>query len=414
MARTDVSAVRGSRHGLKVAAPTYRPAITAVHSWASSQRPAPPLPAPLRPAPRPRRSPSSADVCCSDLVDVTSDLAALESSGFWAVVLPFEGDPVCARFATVRPARPWPGPPWLGPAPDAWTSSLDRRSSCGGHDHPGTASPPATSTRSTSPVGSAHRCRHPASAAHRRPLHRRPLHRHRRPGRRSPSATLRRTRRSCGCPSHGIAVASASPERFLRRDGDVVRSSPIKGTAATADGFLAKDRAENVMIVDLVRNDLGRVCEWGSVTVPDAAAGSRRTPACTTWSAPSKVACGRVSAGPTWSRRRSRPGRSPAPRSSPRSSHIARPRAGAQRAVLRGDRVGRRRSTVRRPERRDPHVLDRGRPAALRHGWRHHLGLDPGRRMGRDRAQGTSSADGGVVTGATGVGRVGRADSRRP
>ena len=45
-------------------------------------------------------------------------------------------------------------------------------------------------------------------------------------------------------------------------------SSPIKGTAADRDGFLAKDRAENVMIVDLVRNDLGRVCEWGSVAVP--------------------------------------------------------------------------------------------------------------------------------------------------
>jgi para-aminobenzoate synthetase component 1 len=69
-------------------------------------------------------------------------------------------------------------------------------------------------------------------------------------------------------PAAGVAVASASPERFLSRDGDLVRSCPIKGTAATVDGFLAKDRAENVMIVDLVRNDLGRVCEWGSVRVP--------------------------------------------------------------------------------------------------------------------------------------------------
>src|SRR4029453_12172727 len=50
--------------------------------------------------------------------------------------------------------------------------------------------------------------------------------------------------------------------------GDRVWSSPIKGTAAIADDFLPKDRAENVMIVDLVRNDLGRVCEWGSVEVP--------------------------------------------------------------------------------------------------------------------------------------------------
>jgi para-aminobenzoate synthetase component 1 len=69
-------------------------------------------------------------------------------------------------------------------------------------------------------------------------------------------------------PGSDVHVASASPERFLRRRGDVVESKPIKGTAATPDGFLAKDRAENVMIVDLVRNDLGRVCEWGSVEVP--------------------------------------------------------------------------------------------------------------------------------------------------
>ena len=46
----------------------------------------------------------------TDVVDVTSDLAALDSHGLWAVVLPFEGKPVCARFARVRPAVPWPGP----------------------------------------------------------------------------------------------------------------------------------------------------------------------------------------------------------------------------------------------------------------------------------------------------------------
>jgi para-aminobenzoate synthetase component 1 len=69
-------------------------------------------------------------------------------------------------------------------------------------------------------------------------------------------------------PAHGVHVASASPERFLRRDRDRVQSSPIKGTAARPDGFTDKDRAENVMIVDLVRNDLGRVCEFGSVEVP--------------------------------------------------------------------------------------------------------------------------------------------------
>jgi para-aminobenzoate synthetase component 1 len=47
-----------------------------------------------------------------------------------------------------------------------------------------------------------------------------------------------------------------------------VSSDPIKGTASSADALLAKDYAENVMIVDLVRNDLSRVAEVGSVTVP--------------------------------------------------------------------------------------------------------------------------------------------------
>jgi para-aminobenzoate synthetase component 1 len=69
-------------------------------------------------------------------------------------------------------------------------------------------------------------------------------------------------------PAQGVHVASASPERFLRREGRIVTSQPIKGTAATVAELLPKDRAENVMIVDLVRNDLGRVCEWGSVEVP--------------------------------------------------------------------------------------------------------------------------------------------------
>lgn len=70
------------------------------------------------------------------------------------------------------------------------------------------------------------------------------------------------------------AVASFSPESFLNRRGRRVTSSPIKGTLpAAADPALlaasAKDVAENVMIVDLVRNDLGRVAQVGAVTVPD-------------------------------------------------------------------------------------------------------------------------------------------------
>lgn len=70
------------------------------------------------------------------------------------------------------------------------------------------------------------------------------------------------------------AVASLSPELFLCRRGDLVTSSPIKGTlplnaSPSALRASSKDVAENVMIVDLVRNDLGRVALTGSVTVPE-------------------------------------------------------------------------------------------------------------------------------------------------
>jgi len=78
-----------------------------------------------------------------------------------------------------------------------------------------------------------------------------------------------------------VSVLSSSPERFLRVDRErTVESKPIKGTAMRAahpieDAYRAaalraddKSRAENLMIVDLVRNDLGRVCVLGSVVVP--------------------------------------------------------------------------------------------------------------------------------------------------
>jgi para-aminobenzoate synthetase component 1 len=66
-----------------------------------------------------------------------------------------------------------------------------------------------------------------------------------------------------------IAITSASPELFLKRENGLIKSSPIKGTAKTKNELLEKDRAENVMIVDLIRNDLSQVATFGSVEVPD-------------------------------------------------------------------------------------------------------------------------------------------------
>ena len=167
---------------------------------------------------------------------------------------------MCARFATVRPATAWPGAAWIGPPAETWRSGLDRRTFVSAVEEirdeiragdvyqvnltrrlrAPLPSPPPGRTVDIAALGAALAVGNPAPF----------------------SAVVR-------LPAHGVHVASASPERFLARAGTRVRSSPIKGTAAHADAFLPKDRAENVMIVDLVRNDLGRVCEWGSVSVPE-------------------------------------------------------------------------------------------------------------------------------------------------
>ncbi len=191
-----------------------------------------------------------------DLLDITDDLAALDGSGWWAVVLPYDGAPVCARFARVtRLPGTWPRlRGWVGPTADAWASSLERpawtdavaaiRSAIARGDVyqvnlTRRLSAPLPEGADALALGRVLAAAHPAPHA----------------------VTLR-------LPAAGVSIASASPELFLRRDGRSVVTRPIKGTAADAASFLAKDRAENVMIVDLARNDLGRVCEVGTVRVP--------------------------------------------------------------------------------------------------------------------------------------------------
>ncbi|MFF2326344.1 MULTISPECIES: chorismate-binding protein [unclassified Streptomyces] len=194
----------------------------------------------------------------SALRDVTSDPAALESSGFWAVSADFEGRLVCARFADVR-TETVPAPvrgAWRGPAVGDWNSSLDRAAYTAGvrriREH-----------IAAGEVYQANLCRVMTAALSDPAADVDALTALLARGNPAPYAgTIR-------LPAQGVEIATASPELFLRRDGRTVESGPIKGTGRTEADLLEKDHAENVMIVDLVRNDLGRVCAPGSVTVPD-------------------------------------------------------------------------------------------------------------------------------------------------
>lgn len=124
-------------------------------------------------------------------------------------------------------------------------------------------------------------------------------------------------------PAHGVEIATASPELYLRRSGRRVESGPIKGTGRTAADLLPKDHAENVMIVDLVRNDLGRVCATGSVTVPELCALEEHPGLVHLVSTVAgELADG--AAGPSCSRPPSRPAPSPEP-PSPRPCGSSRP-----------------------------------------------------------------------------------------
>ncbi|MGW3319649.1 chorismate-binding protein [Streptomyces fungicidicus] len=200
------------------------------------------------------------DRLATGLLDVTDDPAALDSTGFWAVAADYEGRLTCARFLDVREqAVPAPAPgAWRGPGAGDWTSSLDRGAYTAavrrirGHIAAGEVyqanlcrvlSAPVPSDADVDALTALLARGNPAPYA----------------------GTIR-------LPGHGVEIATASPELFLRRDGRVVESGPIKGTGRTEADLLEKDYAENVMIVDLVRNDIGRVCATGTVTVPDLCA----------------------------------------------------------------------------------------------------------------------------------------------
>jgi para-aminobenzoate synthetase component 1 len=187
------------------------------------------------------------------LEEISDDPSALDRGGWWAVALTYEGQLTAARFAHVRRAE-LPQAAWPGIASDSWSTSMDEAAYVVGvgaiREH-----------IAAGDVYQANLCRvlsAPLPAG-------------------SDVAGLAGLL-SSGNPApfggflrlatEGLHVATASPELFLRRRGSTIESGPIKGTGRTAADLLPKDEAENIMIVDLVRNDLGRVCTPGSITVP--------------------------------------------------------------------------------------------------------------------------------------------------
>lgn len=185
-------------------------------------------------------------------VEVRHDLDSLDG-GFWAVVAGFEGAVTAVRFAHVDRWAGDPAPtPW-SPLGGEWETSLDHAAYLAG----------VAEVRERIAAGTVYQVNLCRVVSHDLPedadldglaqlLER---------GNPAPHAGR------IVVPSAGLDVVCASPEAFLLRDGDRLESRPIKGTAMTLTAMLPKDYAENVMIVDLVRNDLSHVCREGTVQV---------------------------------------------------------------------------------------------------------------------------------------------------
>lgn len=199
-----------------------------------------------------------AGVYADQLLEAGSDPARLDDGGWWAVVVTFEGAVRMWRFGRTRQA-PLPGPdPAPGSAqPRVWRSSLNRSQFLKGVED-------IRDRIRDGDVYQVNLCRVLSSDEH---LDDDPwalaatLAR----GNPAPFAGVIDVPSARGVP--GTRLVTASPELGLSRDGDLVASGPIKGTAATSRGLRPKDDAENIMIVDLVRNDLQRVCRPGTVEV---------------------------------------------------------------------------------------------------------------------------------------------------
>ncbi len=191
----------------------------------------------------------------SGVVESVDVLTQPLGAGWWALVGDFEGRVRAWRFDRVEPAAPDEGT-WRGPLPTAWTTSLDRAGYL-------SAVETVRERIRAGDVYQANLCRVLAAPCERPDAG--ALGRLLAAGNPAPYAGLVDIPPQGG--DEGAWLVTASPELFLEVRRRRVSSGPIKGTATAAAGLGEKDRAENVMITDLVRNDLQRVCRPGTVRV---------------------------------------------------------------------------------------------------------------------------------------------------
>ena len=193
-----------------------------------------------------------------DLIDVRvgdEAISALDGldGGFWTVVADFEGTVTAARFGRVERRAPEAEPTAWAPVDREWHSSLDHAAYLAGVEEVRRRIEAGTVYQVNLCRVLSHRLEDSADLDGLAHLLAR--------GNPAPHAAR------VNVPEAGLDVVCASPEAFLLRSGGRLESRPIKGTAAVLPGMLPKDYAENVMIVDLVRNDLHHVCRAGTVRV---------------------------------------------------------------------------------------------------------------------------------------------------
>ena len=188
-------------------------------------------------------------------VEVRRDLSGLDElrSGFWAVVAEFEGAVTAVRFARVVREASAPSPVHWTSLGGGWSSSLDEAAYLRG----------VREIRERIAAGTVYQVNLCRVLSHELPEDADLDGLAQLLARGNPAPYASRVH----VPHAGLDVVCASPEAFLLRDGERVESRPIKGTATQLSAMLPKDYAENVMIVDLVRNDLSHVSRPGTVRV---------------------------------------------------------------------------------------------------------------------------------------------------